>query len=79
MLYSQNLTWLCIFMRPVICQKKLGRNRWCNRKTYENEPGNGFFGLISWNFQDFIKNRNMPCTSLLVQISKEFDRIYLGE
>ena len=40
---------------------------------------NGIFGLISWNFQDFIKNRNMPCTSLLVQISEEFDRIYLGE
>ena len=36
-----------------------------------------FFDLISWNFQDFIKNRNMPWNSLLVHISKEFDRIYL--
>ena len=60
-------------------KKKMGRKRRRNWKTSENEPENGFFGLISWNFQDFIKNHNMPCTSLLVQISKEFDRIYLGE
>ena len=82
MLYSENLPRLCIVMRPFICQK-IGRNskgvRRHNWKTSENEPENQFFGLISWNFQDFIKNRNMPYTSLLVQISKEFERIYLGE
>ena len=60
-------------------QKKIERKGRRNWKTSKNEPENGFFGLISWNFQDFIENRNMPCTSLLVQISKEFDRIYLGE
>ena len=39
-----------------------------------------FFGLISWNFQDYIKNRNicdaLYCTALLFQISKESDRIW---
>ena len=59
--------------------KKLGRKRRRNGKSSKNEPENQFFGLISWNSQDSIKSRNMPCTSLLVQISKEFDCIYLGE
>ena len=39
-----------------------------------------FFGLISWNFQGYIKKRNtfdaLYCTALLVQISKESDRIW---
>ena len=57
----------------------MGLKRRRNRKTSENKPENQFFGLISWNFWDFVKNRNMPCTSLLFQISEEFDHIYLGK
>ena len=40
----------------------------------------GFFGLISWDFQDYIKNfiicDTLPCTASLVQISKESDSIW---
>ena len=28
-------------------------------KTSENQPQNEVFGLISWNFQDYIKNRHL--------------------
>ena len=42
-------------------------------------PKNWFLDLISWNFQDDIKNRNicdaLDCIVLLFQISKESDRI----
>ena len=65
-------------MRPFIC-KKLGRNSQGvgghKQKTSEKEPGNQFFGLISWNFQDYIKNRN-ECDALLFQISKESNGIW---
>ena len=37
------------------------------------------FGLISWNLQNYTKHPNicdaLPCTALLVQISKESDHI----
>ena len=40
----------------------------------------GFFGLISWDFQDYIKNfiicGTLPCTASLVQTSKESDSIW---
>ena len=55
-----------------------GRGR--NRKTSEKEPENQFFAFISWNFQDYIKNRKLRdalyCTALLLQISKESDHIW---
>ena len=64
--------------------KKLGRNSQGvggrKQKTSEEEPENQFFGLISWNFQNYIKNRNacdaLYCTRLLFQISKESDSIW---
>ena len=59
--------------------KILGRNSqgvgWRKQKTSEKEPGNQLFGLISWSFQDYIKNPN-ECDVLLFQISKESDCIW---
>ena len=68
------LTTIIYLYETFHLQKKLGRNsqgvRRHNWKTSESKSENQFFGLISWNFQDFTKNCNMSCTSLLVQISK---------
>ena len=70
-------------MTPFIWQKigasLIGRKRaWL--KNQWKKPKNRFFGLISWNFQYYIKNRitcdTLPWTVLLVQISKESDRIW---
>ena len=47
MLYSWNLLWFCIFVRPFIWQIELGvKNRASegrNEKTSQNEPENQFF------------------------------------
>ena len=47
------------------------------RKTSEKKPKIQIFGLISWNFQDSIKNRNiyhaLPCTASLVKIFYKSD------
>ena len=46
-----------------------------NEKASEKEPGNQFFGLISWSFQDYVKNR-YEFDLLLFQLLKESDRIW---
>ena len=82
MLYQLNLPRLCILMRPFIWQK-MGRNslgvRGRKWKISEKEPENQFFGLISCNFQDYMKNHNicdlLYCTAWLFQILKKSDRI----
>ena len=49
-------------------------------KPLKKSQKNCSFGLISWNFQYYIKNRiicdTLLCTALLAQISKESDRIW---
>ena len=59
MLSWWNLPGLCITIRTFIW-KKLGRGqqgvKGRGQKTSEKKPKNPCFGIISWNFQDFIKN-----------------------
>ena len=53
---------------------------WRDPKTSEKSPKNWFFGLIFWNFQHYIKNRNicdtLPCTELLVRFLYKLDLIW---
>ena len=74
----------CVFSWDLSFGKKFGHNsqgvRGRNWKSSEKKPKKQFFGLISWNFQDYIKKCMicdiLPCTALLVQISKESESIW---
>ena len=50
------------------------------KKPLKTRQKVSFFCLISWNFEEYIKKRNicdvLPYTTLLVQIAREFDRIW---
>ena len=51
-------------------------------KTSGNQSQNELFVLISWNFQQYIKNRNIcdvkHCPALLLQIPKESECIWVS-
>ena len=69
-----NLPRLRIFMRPFIWQKIGTSHIGCKRawlKNFWKRAQKCVFGLISWNFQNCIKNYNicdtLPCTASLVK------------
>ena len=53
----------------------LEKNFWCRKEMRKNR----FFGLISWNFQDYIKKsmicNKLPCTASLMKIVYKLDLI----
>ena len=82
MLWRWNLAWLCIFMRHFIWQKGWAWHKGVGgrgQKTSKKTPKIRFFGSISWNFQDYIKNRNicdtLPCTASLEKVLYKSDLI----
>ena len=57
----------------------IGRKRAWSKNLWK-KPKNCFFGLISWNFQDYIKNhiicKSLLCTASLVKILYTSDIIW---